>query len=77
MLADVEPVKEESTELFLKETAKELKKHYTSFESPYFFTHIRATNTATGEVVAIYEEVMLGNDYVMTSPTKLLAYLKN
>jgi len=75
MLADVEPVKEDSTELFLKETAKQFKRYYTDFESPYIFTHIKARKIDTGEPVFIFESVMVGSDYVTTSPIKLRDYL--
>lgn len=75
MSVDVEPVTEGSTDLFLKETAEQFKKYYHSFESPYIFTHLTAKKIETGEPVVIFESVMVGKDYVMTSPIKLRDYL--
>lgn len=75
ILADVEPHKETDTDDFLKETAVQLKRYYKCFESPYFFTHLKAVKIDTNEPVYIYEEVMHGNDYIMTSPIKLRDYL--
>lgn len=75
MLMDVEPVKEGTTDSFLKDVASKLKRDYTGFESPYIFTHIKAHKIDTGEPVFIFESVMHGNEYITTSPIKLRDYL--
>lgn len=65
----------DNLDAFLKETAELLKKEYHGFESPYVFTHIKALN-ANNEQVYIYEDVTKNGVSFMTSPTKLLEYLK-
>ena len=71
MMVDVEPYSPTAVDDFIKETAQVIKRDYTAFTSPYFFTHIQATNKATGEKAYIYESC---NDLI-TSPVKLLATL--
>lgn len=72
MMVDVEPYTKGATDTFLEDTAKELKKEYKDFESPYIFTSIIAKNRITDETVYIFETC---NDLI-TSPVKLLALLK-
>lgn len=48
---------------------------YSDFQSPYVFTHIKAKSPYQGQAV-IYQEVMVGGSYLITSPTKLLEALK-
>jgi len=45
-----------------------------SISSPYVFTHI--IMKADGKQYAIYESVLVGGQYIMTSPTKLLEALQ-
>lgn len=71
MMVDVEPYTPSAVDDFIKETAQVIRKDYTGFQSPYFFTHIVAVNKMTGDTVRIFETC---NDLV-TSPIKLLKEL--
>ena len=44
------------------------------FETPYIFTHIKAVNK-DNEPVMIFQDFMLGNDWIITSPQELLINL--
>ncbi len=75
MFADIEPLTEGATDKWLAEVAERLREDYSSFESPYIFTHLSARNKQ-GERVLIFEEVGLKEGYICTSPEKLRALLK-
>ena len=75
MIVDVEPVTPNAREKFIAETAQQLKKYYTNFESPYVFTHITAKEISTGEPVYIFQDVVLNGQDIVTSPTTLLKAL--
>ena len=47
---------------------------YTDFETPYFFTHIKAKSPYGGEV-RIFQDCMIGGQWLITSPQKLITGL--
>lgn len=73
---DVGQTAQGDVDAFMQETAKQLKKEYDCFSSPYIFTHIVARNISTGTIVYIHEDVRRGLDDIMVSPVELLKLLK-
>lgn len=76
MIVDIEPLTPQAKEKFITDTAQTLKKTYTNFESPYVFTHIKATEISTGDPVYIFQDVVLNGQDMMTSPQSLLKELQ-
>lgn len=48
---------------------------YKNFESPYFFTHIKAISPYNNQEVKIFVDVIINGNKFITSPTELLIHL--
>ena len=49
---------------------------YKDFSTPYFFTHIEATSPYNhGERVKIFQDVLVGSNWLITSPQSLITHL--
>ena len=75
-LGDCDDITDKTMHDFIKETAQTLKRDFSAFSSPYFFTHINA-QTIDGLPVRIIEDVRVAGSWLITSPTELLKALQN